>query len=773
MRNGCPTARCRVAALHGLFLAAPLFLVPILTSGPLRAQSPDSTSNARPDGFTPNSLPTLQVTRAAGPIEVDGEMEDAGWVDAARATNFSEHFPNEGTRPPVESEVWVTYDEDNLYLAFLAYDDPTQIRASLRDRDEMWQDDFVGIMLDTYGDASWAYYLFANPLGVQGDERYSSNAGEDSSFDIIYYSEGKITDFGYVIEMAIPFKSLRFPNRDEQTWRATFWRTWPRDSRAQHTWAYIDRDDPCHLCQFGTLTGIEGVKPGGALELMPAAVASQSGTREDADDPDSNFDNQDPEGELSLFVRYPFSGGLTTEGAINPDFSQVESDVAQIDVNRTFALFFPERRPFFQEGIDLFESYYDVVYTRQINDPIVTGKLIGRLSRTTLAYLGAVDENSPILLPFQERSYVGMGGRSFSNIGRFQQSFWRDSYVGAILTDRRWQDNGGSGTTGGADGRFRFGKYSVEYQALASYTREPDDTTLTEGVNDLIFGDGHTAAFDGESYWGHAGYVSLERDARTWFFDIEYFVSSPTFRADLGFERRNDFQHFNMVQGLVFYPDSRFVDQVIPVFFIARDWTFDGDPRDRTVALNLEVAWKGDTRTVIEHSRWWERFRDVEFDDMYNWFFFVNSGFSELFRPGFWVQHGRRIARFQDPPVQGKGTDAEVWFDLKPLTQWVISPELQYSKLDDLETGEEFFSGYILRLRTTFQFTREFFLRLVVQYDDFDKGLSIEPLLTYRLNAFSMFYIGSTAAYRDYPSPDGLTQTSRQFFAKFQYLFRT
>jgi hypothetical protein len=446
-----------------------LFLLMTVTAIPAAAQTPPTATAAEPDSFVPNVQPVLQIERARGPIELDGDLDDEGWVGAARATNFAVFYPDEGEKPPVESEVLVTYNDEYLYLGFIAHDDPSRIRASLRDRDEMWNDDYFGILLDTYGDASWAYFLFANPLGVQGDSRWSANAGEDARFDIIFYSEAKITDEGYQVEMAIPFKSLRFPDREVQEWRATFWRTWPRDSRAQHTWAGISRDDPCLPCQWGTLAGIQGVKSGGALELMPALIASQAGQIEDADDPSSGFSNEDPEAELSLFARYPFSSGLTTELALNPDFSQVESDVAQIDVNTTFALFFPERRPFFQEGSDLFQSYFQVLYTRQINDPLVTGKLIGRMGRTTLAYLGGLDENSPILLPFQERSYVGMAGRSLSNVGRFQQTFWRDSYVGAILTDRRLEDNSGSGTTGGIDGRLRFlENYRIEYQALAS-----------------------------------------------------------------------------------------------------------------------------------------------------------------------------------------------------------------------------------------------------------------------------------------------------------------
>jgi hypothetical protein len=747
-------------------------LLTILTAQPAPAQTLPRA--AEPDTFVPNVQPVLQIERARGPIELDGELDDEGWVGAARATNFAVFYPDEGERPPVESEVLVTYNDDFLYLGFIAHDDPSSIRASLRDRDEMWNDDYFGILLDTYGDASWAIFLFANPLGVQGDSRWSANSGEDFRFDIIFHSEAKITEDGYQVEMAVPFKSLRFPDREVQEWRATFWRTWPRDSRAQHSWASISRDDPCWVCQWGTLAGIQGVKPGGALELMPAVIGSQAGQIEDAEDPNSGFSSDDPTGELSLFARYPFSSGITTELGLNPDFSQVESDVAQIDVNTTFALFFPERRPFFQEGSDLFRSYFQVLYTRQINDPLVTGKLIGRTGRTTAAYLGGLDENSPILLPFQERSYVGMGGRSLSNIGRFQQTFWRDSYVGAILTDRRWEDNGGSGTTGGIDGRLRFlENYSIEYQALASHTREPDDTTFTEGVGDVTFGkEGYTGAYDGESYWGHAWYVSVERNARTWFFDFDLWNSSPTFRADLGFENRNDFHRFTMIQGLQFFPESRLIHRLQPLIFAQRIWNWDWLIKDDVLAANLQITWLGETFTLFEYALARERFREVEFDGQHNWSIIIESGFNEIFRPGLMVRHGDRIARFTDPPAPGVGTDVEAWFEVKPLTQWVIQPSLQYSELHDRDSGEEYFSGYILRARTVFQFTREFFVRLVVQYDDFNKSLSFEPLITYRLNPFSMFYIGSTHGYVDYSQPSGFTQTERQFFAKFQYLFR-
>jgi len=265
---------------------------------PLLSALSGMTALEAQDGFRPNIKPSLAITRAAGPIAIDGELGDPGWAGAARAMNFAEVSPRESVRPEVETEVWITYDAAILYVAFIAKDDPRSVRSSLTDRDAMYQDDYIGILLDTYGDASWAYHLFANPKGIQGDQRFSAGRGEDSRFDIIYTSDGKLTADGYVVEMAIPFASLRFPDRPVQIWRAIFWRNRPRSSEQEITWAVTRRGDPCNLCQYGTLTGIEGIKPGGALELIPAAVATQSGALDDDDDPASGFRNGKVDSDL-------------------------------------------------------------------------------------------------------------------------------------------------------------------------------------------------------------------------------------------------------------------------------------------------------------------------------------------------------------------------------------------------------------------------------------------------------------------------------------------
>jgi hypothetical protein len=242
-----------VALLVGFFC---LFLIVL----PVQAQPKPLGSNgeeqaADADVFVPNVLPSLTIPRLTTAIKVDGDLSDAGWRNAARAVNFSETFPGDQAKPSIDVTAYLAYDDDHLYIAYVLEDDPAQIRANMSDRDQHWNDDYVGMLLDPTGDGQATYFIAANPLGIQGDTFITPN-NEDVGFNLLFTSEGQTTSTGYQVEMAIPFKSLRFPNTAVQTWRATFWITHPRESRNTYSWAAVDRDNPCWTCQFGTFQGI-------------------------------------------------------------------------------------------------------------------------------------------------------------------------------------------------------------------------------------------------------------------------------------------------------------------------------------------------------------------------------------------------------------------------------------------------------------------------------------------------------------------------------------
>ena len=516
--------------------------------------------------FKPNLSPVLALREATGTIRVDGVLDEDAWASAARAVNFSEVFPGDQTRPPVEVTGLMTYSKEVLYVGIIVKDDPSAIRANLSDRDAIWQDDYAGILLDPNRDGQSIYFIAANPLGIQGDSRISPD-DENEGFDILFYSDGRITETGYQVELAIPFKSLRFPNQDVHSWAATFWITHPRESRRQYSWAAISRDNPCWSCQMGTVERIRDIKSGRNFEILPAVTGSGSGALRDGAVPASGFKNERVEFEPSLNLKYGITSELTADVTVNPDFSQIESDEAQIDVNSTFALFFPERRPFFQEGAGLFDTGIQTVYTRSINDPVTAAKLTGRFGVTDVAYIGARDNTSPLLLPFEESSELLESGRSVSNILRVKQNFGHDSFVGVLLTDRRL-DKGGSGSTVAVDGALRFWeKYRLSGQFAASRSQEPVDEDLSNEVDDITFANGkHTAALDGESYWGNALTLELDREARYYSFEAGYESLSPTFRADNGFVRQNSTRRVYFWQGVTLYPSKvlSFVDRIGP-----------------------------------------------------------------------------------------------------------------------------------------------------------------------------------------------------------------
>ena len=741
---------------------------------PIDRGVPARVIGASPDAFVPKVEPELAVQRSTQRITVDGMLDDEGWCDAQYITGFTEIQPADQEQPPVRTEVLVAYDEAHLYLAFVAHDDdPSSIRASLRNRDEIFQDDWVGIILDPYGDAAQAYEIFANPLGIQGDLLMSSSNGEDVGFDLVYQSEGQITDDGFQVEMAIPFSSLRFPERSQQVWRATFLRTRPRGSREQYSWSAVDRDDPCFMCQFGTLSGFEGIKPSTNLDIIPALVGTQSAGLADGSDVQSGLENGRVQLQPSANLKYNITPSLSAEATVNPDFSQVESDAARIDANQTFALFFPERRPFFQEGSELFETWIDIVYTRSINAPIAAGKVSGRFGRTSVAYLSAVDEQSPMLLPFEEQSATLNVGHSASNILRARRTFGENSFVGATVTDRRLLDYGGSGSVVSGDAKVQlWDNYRLEGQVALSNTSEPTDAGLSDQVGVERFDRGaHTAALDGETFQGHAAFLSFDRSARHWNFDLAYQSYSPTFRTANGFETRNDYRSLRMFQGYQFYFENGFIERLEPGAFAFTEYNFDGANRETYGQISLWARMKGQTFLFTNVGLGRERFAGVTFERLTNWNVNVNSNFSDPVRLGFNVSGGRSIFRSATPEV-GRRLNASVWATFKPLQRLVIQPRINYATLRDRETGDAFFEGYILRGKTSVQVTRELSARLITEYNHFSGGFSVEPLVSYRINPFSVFHVGTTHEYTVLEGRPDLAQTGRQIFFKFQYLFR-
>ncbi|MBN2070134.1 MAG: carbohydrate binding family 9 domain-containing protein [Candidatus Krumholzibacteriota bacterium] len=766
-----------IIMLTGFFLAG------ILLSGNAQSKTPT-------DDYPPIYHPELTIRKATGAIKVDGFIEDAGWKDAARINKFFEHNPGDQTRPEVDTEVLVTYDETNFYVAWICYDDPDQVRAFMCERDNIFEGDYVILAIDTYGEASLAYEIAANPYGIPGDLLYSSNYGEDISYDMIFQSEGRITDFGWVVEMAIPFESMRFPDKEEQIWKIDFWRNRPRGSRFQYSIAAYDRDEACWPCQWGTMKGISGIKPGKGLELLPSIVAYQSGSY---DDKTGKLDNIDPDGDIALGISYDISSELTAEVTLNPDFSQIESDAAQIDVNSTFALSYAERRPFFQEGSDLFKTYFSAVYTRSINDPLLAGKITWREGSNSVAVLSAHDEHSIIMIPSEEYSRDVENGKSYSNIIRAKHDFGEQCHLGIVATDRRFE-GGGSGSLAGLDAKVRFlGSNSIAIQGLVSRTEEVDNPDLVKkwvdslGVyvtdteyNESTFDGGkYTRGLDGETFWGNALFTNIARETSKYWTGASYVERNKTFRADNGFEPRNNRRQAEVwLGGVKRFDESKILENINGTVSLDRVWNMDGVRKDEWADFNGEIHFRA-AQTGI-HSRYMrsnELYNGIEYDDIWNAHTCFNTHPTAALEFGGNVDYGHRIARRDD--TMGKELNWGFWSEIQPIDRLYLFGQFSYSQSDNLYNDERLFDQRIFRSRVTFQFSREFSARLISQYNSRYDCWDFDPLLVYRLNSFSVFYLGSSYNYSYMTLEKGEGSeveewrlANRQFFLKFQYLFQ-
>jgi hypothetical protein len=718
--------------------------------------------------FIPKIKPEVTIQKATSPILIDGFLNEDAWSTAVYVDGFTETFPGDQVRPPHDTKVKLTYDETYLYLGIIAYDNPSVIRSNLTDRDGIFNDDFVGIIIDTYGNGTWGYQLFFNPKGIQGDMRISGG-NEDSGFHIVQYSEGRITDEGYVVEVAIPFSELRFPATYQQEWRVTFWRTRPRSSRERSTWAAISRDDPCFLCQLGTLKGIEGVEPGKQLRLLPSLTVTQSGNRTT---PDASIDNGKIEFQPSLGLSYNLSSSVTAEITVNPDFSQIESDAGQIDVNTTTALFFGERRPFFQEGSDLYSSRINQLYSRSINSPIAAVKLIGRMSKANFAWLSAWDEQTPVIVPLEERSRLLQRSGSLVNVGRYKYSFGNDNDIGMIFTDRRYEE-GGSGSTLGLDGRVRLTRtFSASYHMVVSQTDEGVDPSLTPRLGGASTTHGkHTLAFDGENFAGTGVGIGLSQNGRHFRSTLNYTQLSPEFRAHAGFVNTNSQRNFINNTSLVFYPSTPLIDELRLQNFVGLFYNWDGLLKDRFSMPSINLMLPGQTGVQIGYLWSTERFAGVRHSGIRRWEANVMTSFSPAISSGFSVEKGHFVARFARPAFLGEGHQLDFYVRLTPFSQLEIRPSIAWEELNNPYTEEELFSVYILRTRLSYQFTRELFLRVITEYNNGNNNFDIQPLLTYKINPFSVFYLGTNRLYSDWDGMSSLKLSDRQYFLKAQYLF--
>src|SRR4030095_3209120 len=487
----------------------------------------------------PEKANPVKITLFAKAPSIDGKLHDDVWQGAAVLKDFYQIQPGDNLVPQYRTEVMLGYDPKFLYIAFHCFDDPGKVRANVPKRDQIWDDDYVGILFDTFNDQRRAYEFDFNPLGVQAYGIWTEGVSEDFSLDIVFESKGMVTNDGYTVEAAIPFKSLRYLAGKDKLWGIHFWRRTKRLNNSLDMWIPLDKDKNSWLAQAGHLTGLDGVSTERTLDLIPSITVSQTGKRKRtlpsgaAFDP-GKFVNEPVELDPGLTGKYTLTPTVTLDFTLNPDFAQVESDQLVITANQRFPIFFEEKRPFFLEGIDIFNTQIAAVHTRAIVDPDYAVKLPGKVDRNTFGLLLAAD-NAPGNFSEDDRTNPNVfpGIQRFVDknaavgILRLKRDVGKsDSFIGFLTTYRRFVDE--YNQLGGFDGRFRIDKQTTfSWQVLGTHTRHPFFFPEEGKVRDSKQ-NGFIYAVDYNQSGRHFGH-EFSMVGRT-----RYYV------ADLGFNRRNN-----------------------------------------------------------------------------------------------------------------------------------------------------------------------------------------------------------------------------------------
>ncbi len=743
---------------------------------PAPPSSPPGTPGAPATGVVPPAAAkpappgparVFRVTRVDGPIKIDAVLDEATWAKAERWELAFETFPGDNLPPRAKTWAQVAFDGNKLYVAFTAEDpEPGKIRAHLSDRDKGFSDDFVGIVLDPFNDERRGFEFFVNPLGVQMDLSINDvGGGEDETWDALWNAAGRITTSGYVVEFEIPFTSLRFPRASgERTWGMDLLRVYPRSQRYIHRTQRQDRNRNCYLCQVSKLAGLQGITPGRNIELDPTLTAQRNDVRDDLASGD--LEEGDVDFEPGLTARWGMTPNLTLNAAINPDFSQVEADVAQLDVNTQFALFFPEKRPLFLEGADFFQTPLSAIYTRTVADPEWALKLTGKEGRSALGFFVSRDGVTNLIIPGSESSSLtSLEEENTAGVLRYRFDIGKSSTVGALYAGRDGDEY--SNHVVGADAYFRVGpRDTFQAQFLGSRTKYPQSI-----VTDF---DQPEGSFDDSAF-----YVDYRHNSRNWFWFAEYADVGEEFRADSGFMPQVGYWRPEAGFERIWWGDK---DDWYSRFFTGGNW-------DRTVEQSgqeLEEEVEGYfglggplQSFVILGGGYRDRFFNGAQFSGHKFLY----GFFE-FRPvgDFYFGIDAAIGDQVDFANTREGDRVL----LIPSVRWNLGRHLKleidhtYETLD-LEEGR-LFEANLSQLRVIYQFNIRAFVRAILQYTDITRATElyvdeVDPkteqlfsqlLFAYKISPQTVFFVG----YSDTRLGDeriDLRQSNRTLFVKLGY----
>ncbi len=773
------------------FLFVLLFTIYGFSQAPTTT-GPTATDNNKTAGSLLKTVrATVTIPKFTASPAIDGKLDDEIWKQAAVLRDLIQTSPNDNVAATKPTKVYLGYDEKNLYVAFKCWDEKDKIRSSVVQRDSVFGEDNVQFWLDTYDDRRRAYNFAFNPLGIQMDGIQTEGQGTDYDVDVLFESKGVIEDWGWSVEIKIPFKSIHYVAGKGKFWGFNAARSISRGNGEFNSWVPLPRGMPGFLNKFGKITGLDDIKSERTLEIIPTFTVKETGTRTSL----TRFSNPPMKADFGFTAKYSISSNITLDAAYNPDFADTEADAPVVEANQRFPIYFSEKRPFFLEGVDIFKTPIEAVYTRRIENPDIAVKLSGKIGKTTFGILGALDD--PLYNPLHKKAIAG--------IFRVKRDVGKDSNIGFLATSYAYPQK--HNHVAGVDGHWKINKKSsFDGQVLVSTAR---DYFYDAAIDDSKYGKGNGFAYTYEYSFSSRHY--------SW--GVDGGGVSDKFQADLGFTRQNNTMYnsanFNMHSDPT--PKKFIVNKRFGVSVDRRN-TLSGRTQGWGASWNGGLGLKGEAslgggfsigrETIYEDEFGPKRtatragafygapFRSALGYGPYTYFFkrfskrvSANVNFSMSLKtldydfgagPDFPRVSPAALKFGQDAPLdpgEATGMYFSLGTNLKPTDNFSFGLSYGKSRLRRDATRLLTYESNSFRLNSTYQFSRFINLKARVYYDTLSDRIFGQYTFAWTPSVGKALYIGynDNWHYKGYAfgqPQTGFLQMNRTFFIKMSYLFR-
>ena len=718
-------------------------------------------------------LPPLRIPRVTRAPRLSDFIEGRPREAEAVVTVFKQFDPHDGEPISQPTAAYLSYDSKNLYIGWICKDDPDKIRARVAPRKQIETDDRVSIVIDTFQDHKHGYWFDTNPYGIQFDGRTTDGIGDDTSWEALWYSEGRITTDGYVVLQSIPFRSLRFPRAQKQIWYISLARMIQRTNEYA-LWPFVSHERlPQFVGQFAPIEIDDDISPGRNIQLIPYWIYSNDHYL----DSTTGFQQQN-EYLPGLDAKAVIDDALTLDVAINPDFSEIGSDDPKVQVNQRYEVVYPERRPFFLENASIFTMPEQLFFSRRIVDPQFGAKLTGSVGRWSLGALVA-DDSAPgeVLLPGE----TGHGSRAFDAAVRLEREFGHQSHIGLFLSDSIFQSKSN-----------RVGSIDARYIAARNWVVNGQATTTQTELSPT-------------GYMAGPGYLLgvSKTDNHNYFRSI-YVDRSPGLNATLGYIPRTDIRKWETLFNHQWKPPSETILAYGPSIDTILIYDHEKRLQNWSYTPMFSLSLPRLTVLSLEHTEAYELYNSIGFRERstiaslatswYKWLETSVSYFQGV-QPNYYPAPGL-------PAFLGKANDVSAILTVRPQPHLRIDGIYYYTRLATIKEqlpspslpSGVIFTNHLMRAKINYQFTRDFSFRAFLDYNTLLPNNALvsstylkQPdstlLFTYLPHPGTAVYVGyantfqnvdydaaATPPYTQTTFPG--TSTDRQIFLKVSYLLR-